>query len=138
MTKRFKGMAYPITKHPKGFFRNADTDVEEIKSAIAAIVMTEPNERIFEPWFGVDLKGVSINGPKEIVESQFRVRIASAIKRWEKRVQVQDITTKVEAINGNIVLMIVVYFIDPIDIRTTHDVTLYKSLGEANGRNLPF
>jgi len=136
--RRFLGMAYPITKHPQGFFRNANTDVDEIKSSIATILLTEPQERIFEVHFGTNYKSVHLNAPREMVEGEFRFKIASAIKRWEKRVQVTEIVVKLEEINENLVLMAVVYFIDPTNIKTIHDVTIYKSLGGIQGRKMPF
>jgi phage baseplate assembly protein W len=136
--RRFRGMAYPITKHPKGFFRNGDTDVDEIKSSIATIILTEPKERIFEPHFGFNYKSINLNAPREIVEGEFRVRVANIIKRWEKRIQVEEIVVKLENMDNNLIAMLLIYFIDPVDIRTTHELIIYKSLGGIDGRKLPF
>ena len=136
--RRFKGLAYPITKHPKGFFRNGDSDIDEIKSSIATIILTESRERIFEPHFGIDLNSVNLNAPKEMVESQFRIKIANMIKRWEKRIQVEEIITKLDEVDANLILMISIYFIDPTNIKMIHELNIYKSLGGVDGRKLPF
>lgn len=135
---RIKNIAYPIIKHPKGYFRNADNDLESIKSSIATIVLTESGERIFEPHFGVNYSSVNLNAPREVVQDQFRVRIASSLKRWEKRVQVHDIATKLDVVKGDLILMIVVYFINPLDIKNMQELTIYRSLGGIDGRPVPF
>lgn len=136
--RRFKGLAYPIIKHPHGFFRNADSDLDEIKSSMAIIVLTEPKERIFEPHFGCNLRKINLNAPKEMVESEFRVAIATSLKRWEKRVQVEDVKVGLETVDGNLIATITIYFLDPVDVRNLQELTIYKSLGGINGRRMPF
>lgn len=137
MTNRFKGISYPLIKHPEGFFHHG-SDIDLIKSSMAAVILTEPQERIFEPTFGVNLSKINTNSPSELVEGDFRVRIASVLKRWEKRVQVVDIKVKIEKLNEQMIARIQVLFIDPIDIRKTHELSIVKALGDINGRSLPF
>lgn len=136
--QRYKGVVYPLNKHPQGFFHNASSDIEQIKSDMATIILTEPGERIFEPFFGVAFSKLNLNQPVEMVRDQARIMIATALKRWEKRVQVQDIGVDLTKIEGSLVIKVHVLFIDPIDIRNTQELVVYKSLGDLNGRALPF
>lgn len=136
--RRFKGLAYPITKHPKGFFRNADSDLDEIKSSIATIILTNPSERIFEPYFGTNLNGINLNAPKELAIAEIRMKVASSLKRWEKRMQVREVRADIQESDGQVLLIIIVYFTDPIDIAKVHELTIYKSLGGVDGRPMPF
>lgn len=134
-----RGIAYPLTKHPQGFFHNAADDLTQIKSDMAAIILTEPEERIFEPYFGVDFSNLNLNQPKELVASDARIKIAVALKKWEKRVQVNEIYVQLITTEAKeLVLKIHVFFIDPNDIRNTNDLLVYKSLGSAEGKNLPY
>lgn len=135
---RFKGIAYPIKKHPQGLFHNADSDIAQIKASMAAIILTEPGERIFEPHFGTSLGKINLNSPIEMVRNEARMKIASSIKNWEKRVQVTEVVVDIGKSEDKLIFKIQVLFIDPINIKTINNLTLYKSLGGIDGRNLPF
>lgn len=136
---RYKGIAYPIVKHPEGFLHNSSTDVGQIKSNVAAIILTEVGERIFMPHFGTDLSKLNLNAPAEMVKSEMRLKIASAIKKWEKRVQVDNIIVDL-AVNDDekLIAKINVTFIDPIRVNNIESLVVYKSLGGMNGRAMPF
>jgi phage baseplate assembly protein W len=127
---RYKGIAYPITKHPQGFFHNAVSDVAQIKSDMAAVILTEPTERLFLPYFGTNLKTVNLNAPLQLVRSEIRMRIATSLKAWEKRVQVTDIVVDISKNDTKVIAKISVYFINPVNINDTQTLVLYKSLGE--------
>ncbi len=133
-----KGIAYPVTKHPRGFFHHSPTDLAQIKSDMAAIILTGPNERIFLPYFGVDFKSINLNAPASLVNSQIRMNVAVALKKWEKRVQVHDILIDLANDDDNLIVKITVLFIDPINISKIENLTVYKSLGGLNGRPMPF
>lgn len=133
-----KGIAYPVVKHPRGFFHNANTDLAQIKSDMASVILTEPHERLMMPFFGVEWKSVNLNAPAELVTSQIRMNIAVALKKWEKRVQVHDILIDLANDNDNLIVKITVLFIDPININKIENLTVYKSLGGMNGRPMPF
>lgn len=135
---RYKGIAYPIVKHPQGFFHNASSDINQIKSDMAAIILTEPGERIFVPFFGTGLMKVNLNSPVEMVESEIKLKVATSLKKWEKRVQVEDVIIDISKSDDKVVVKINVLFIDPISIRTKESLVVYKSLGGINGRNMPF
>lgn len=135
---RYKGIAYPIIKHHRGFFHNANTDIIQIKSSLATIILTEPHERIFLPYFGVDFSKLNLNAPASLVTSQIRMNVAVAIKKWEKRVQVHDILVDLANDNDKLIVKITVLFIDPVNISNIENLTVYKSLGGLNGRPMPF
>ena len=137
---RFKGIAYPLTKHQQGFFHHANDDMSQIKSNLATIILTEPGERIFIPYFGTSLRKTNLNQPLELAKSEVKMKVATSIKKWEKRVQVTDVIidfSKDE--EGNkIILKVTVLFLDPFKINQVESLTVYKSLGGSNGRSLPF
>lgn len=134
---RYKGLCHPITKHPRGLLRNTD-DISQIKSSLACILLTHPGERVFEPFFGTPLIDIQLAQPKKVVKDQFRELIAKSIKRWEKRVQITDIIVDIVLEKEIIILKIKVMFIDPISLSEIHELSIQKSLGDANGRSMPF
>jgi phage baseplate assembly protein W len=107
---------------------------------MAAIILTEPGERIFEPAFGTSLSLVNLNAPLEIVKAEVRMKVATSLKRWEKRVQVNDVRVNLfEDEEYNVlVARIEIIFIDPMDIKNTQSLLLHKSLGGLDGRPMPF
>jgi phage baseplate assembly protein W len=106
---------------------------------MATIILTEPGERIFEPFFGVDFRTINLNQPAQMVSNEARMRIAVALKKWEKRVQVDEVQIEITKTEDDIlVLKIQVFFIDPNDIKNIQDLLIYKSLGPAKGKTMPF
>jgi phage baseplate assembly protein W len=134
----YKGILYPLTKHHQGFLHNANSDLEQLKCNIATIILTEQGERVFEPYYGVNILGVNLNSPEELVKDTFRQNIAKAIKIWEKRIQVQDIKINLSEFEDNLILMISIYFIDPFNLKNVEELHIQKSLGEIAGRSMPF
>lgn len=137
---RYKGIAYPIIKHPQGYFHSAATDMDQVKSDLAAIILTEPGQRIFVPNFGTALNTINLNAPMEMARSEAKMKIATALKKWEKRIQVHDIVVDFarDADTKKLILKINVLFIDPINIKSIESLTVYKSFGGLDGRNMPF
>jgi phage baseplate assembly protein W len=140
---RYKGIAYPLTKHHQGFLHNSETDLDQIKSNLATIILTEPGERVMNPVFGCALSTVHLNQIKEMVLKDFKQRVTTSLMKWEKRVQINDIqinlqTIKNEALGDELMIMVSVYFIDPIKLNETQMVHVQKSLGTVNGKKLPF
>src|SRR5580658_5795779 len=118
---RYKGIAYPLTKHHQGFLHNSDIDIDQIKSSLATIILTEPGERVMNPVFGTPLASVYLNQPQEIVQKNFKQKVAASIKRWEKRIQVNDVkinlqTIKDDTLGSELMIMVSVYFIDPVKL----------------------
>lgn len=86
----FLGAPYPITKHPRGFFRTQE-GVDQVKSDLLVLLLTEPGERVMLPEFGTSLKKFLFEQNDSIVYQQVREEIARAISTWEPRIAVQDI-----------------------------------------------
>lgn len=135
---RYKGLCYPVKKHPKGLLHNTD-DISQIEGNLAIIVLTHPGERVMEPTFGTDLINVELNQPKKIVASEFKQRVARSIKRWEKRIQIKDIKIDFDIINDEkLVIKIGISFINPFTLKDVHELNIEKYIGGIYGRGMPF
>lgn len=143
---RIKGIQYPLIKHPQGFFHNAASDMAQIKADMAAIILTEPGERIFVPYFGTGLRKVNLHSPIEVVKDAMKIKIATSLKKWEKRVQVSDVGVDLikDTRNGDksfdnvLIVKISVLFLDPFNVKEIQSLIIYKSLGGIDGRLMPF
>lgn len=135
---KYKGIVYPLSKHHQGFLHHASSDLEQLKCNMATIILTEPGERVFEPYFGTSVLRVNLNAPEDVVKDTFRQNVAKALKQWEKRVQVQDVKTSLSVYEDNLILMVSVYFIDPFNLNDIEELHVQKSLGGIDGRPMPF
>lgn len=124
---RYKGIAYPLEKNVKGLFSSTD-DIAQIKGSMATIIMTRPGERIMEPLFGCALHTL-VNKPEELVLEEARQMIAESLKRWEKRVQVEEVQLIFVPNDRGKDINIQVLFIDPADIQLMHQLTLQLPWG---------
>lgn len=136
---KYKGIAYPLIKHPEGFFHHSASDMAQVKSNMATIILTEPGDRLFVPYFGTPLKKANLNSPHEMVKADIRLKVATAIKKWEKRVQVHDIIIDLSYTEDDkLIVKVNVLFIDPMQVKNIESLIVYKSLGGLNGRLMPF
>jgi phage baseplate assembly protein W len=91
----FNGVAYPIVKSTHGYFRN-QRSINQIKSDILILLLTNPGERIFLPSFGVPLRSLLFDPNDGTLSLKAQAMIASAISQWEPRVAVEQIQTIIQ------------------------------------------
>lgn len=131
----YKGVAYPLVKHHQGYFHNSDTDLEQLKSSIASIILTEPTERVMNPLFGTALNRVNLNQPIDTALQDFKKAVDRSLKRWEGRVQINAININLQQVENELMIMISIYFIYPIN-NSIEELHIQKSLGE--NKPMPF
>jgi len=136
--ERFRGLCYPITRSSVGLLRNTD-DLSQLKADMAAIILTVPGERVMQPDFGTDLVRFNFNQPQELVMQEVRQRVAKSLKKWEKRVQVNDVLANLFVNEDNeMIIQIRVLFIDPVNLKKVEQLNIEKFIGVYDGRNMPF
>jgi len=104
----FLGAPYPIVKHPRGFFRT-QSGMDQVKSDLLVLLLTQPGERVMLPEFGTNLKKFFFEPNDTSVLEQIKEEIARAISIWEPRIAV----TNIEVTNGEDVLD----SLSPLDLR---------------------
>lgn len=136
---KFSGYTYPIVKDPKGYF-HSQQDVDQIKSDLLILLLTNPGERVFLPAFGTDLRSLIFEPNDPTLAATARQRIIAAIQQWEPRIAVQqiDVLTKVDIndLNPNDtrteapnILEIRIMFVDPQNIQSVQQLVLAVPLG---------
>lgn len=83
-------MPYPITKHPRGLF-HTQSGLNQIKSDLVVLLLTNPGERVMLPEFGTPLRTLLFEPNDTIVADEARNMIINSIKLWEPRVVIESI-----------------------------------------------
>jgi len=70
---------------------------------------------------------------------EVRQRVAKSLKKWEKRVQVNDVLANLFVNEDNeMIIQIRVLFIDPVNLKKVEQLNIEKFIGVYDGRNMPF
>jgi phage baseplate assembly protein W len=137
----FLGLPYPITKHPLGLFRT-QSGINQIKSDLLVLLLTEPGERVMLPEFGTPLKRFFFEPNDSILVDNVKQIITDSIKTWEPRIAV----TQIEVTNSDAevrsvldtsdkredighILLIRILFADFNNIRNVQELKLEIPLG---------
>jgi hypothetical protein len=65
---------------------------EHIQESIIQILGTRPGERFMRPEFGSRLKDLVFEANDEVLKGLIRHYVIDAVKRWEKRVVITDVS----------------------------------------------
>ena len=135
----FYGAPYPVTKHPRGFL-HTQPGIDQVKSDLLVLLLTNPGERVMLPQFGTPLRTLQFEPNDPFIVQQAKTMIANSISMWEPRVTIQNITVT----NGmaaselnpldtcteqNSILGISISFFDPENISDVQQLQLEIPLG---------
>lgn len=91
-----KGLRFPFQFHRRsGGARISTTtsaDHAHIHESIIQILGTRPGERLMNPEFGAQLRDLVFQPNDHILRGLLRHYIIDALTRWEKRIQVTDVS----------------------------------------------
>jgi phage baseplate assembly protein W len=132
--KRFLGFPYPIEKTSQGYFYS-QSEIDQIKSDMLILLLTNPGERVMTPEYGTPLKKLIFEPNDQTLRNQARNMIIQSLNRWEPRVSIQqvEVLTKVDENSLNSlddktekdgILFIRINFIDPKNIREVQELVL--------------
>jgi phage baseplate assembly protein W len=137
----FLGAPYPIVKHPLGMLRT-QRGVNQVKSDLMVLLLTEPGERVMLPEFGTPLKMYIFEQNDSIIAERIRETIANSIRTWEPRIAVSqiEVTNSRQSMepsldpNDNMqeldhVLMIRILFSDFDNVQQVQELKLEVPLG---------
>ena len=135
----FKGIPYPITKTPRGFFY-IQGGVDQIKSDMLVLLLTNPKERVMLPDFGTPLRKLLFEQNDVSIIAKTKQMIAKSLKMWEPRVAIENIyiqnkldvssaSVLEEDVNSERVLLIRITFFDRLEITKINELKLELPLG---------
>lgn len=137
--RKFLGLPYPVKKTPLGFFYSQD-GINQIKSDMLTLLLTNPGERIMNPHFGTPLRSLMFDPNDGALQFTARNMIINSIKKWEPRIAVQNIEVKSKIDNDSLdksdqrqdlehILFIRIIFVDPENITEIQELVLEVPLG---------
>lgn len=137
----FIGAPYPLSKHPLGILRS-QRGVNQVKSDLLILLLTEPGERVMLPEFGTPLKQFFFDQNDSSIVERVKEQIINSIKTWEPRIAVTDIevTNSADSMMQSLdafesgesvdhILMIRIRFSDFDDIQNVQELKLEVPLG---------
>jgi len=135
----FKGIPYPITKTPRGFFY-IQYGVDQIKSDLIALLLTNPRERVMLANYGTPLRKILFSPNDPVTVRETRDMIANSIQTWEPRVAIENIYIQSgldrdsanpydEDPTNESVLLIRITFFDRLEITKIQELKLEIPLG---------
>jgi phage baseplate assembly protein W len=109
--------------------------IDQIKSDILALLLTNQGERVMLPNFGADLRRFLFEPADAIVAEEIRGLIADQLRLWEPRVVIEDIDIIVDPDKSDLsgqddltekasILLIRINFFDPENIDEVQELKL--------------
>jgi phage baseplate assembly protein W len=103
-----KGMAFPPRVGADGRIAWSEGEAN-VREAMRVILMTEPGERLRLPDFGAGLGRFLFEPNILATHTQMRQRIADALKRWEPRIQVEDVDVQADGVDPQAAIATITY-----------------------------
>ena len=110
-----RGWAFPLGVDVKGGIRIV-SGAEEIEQAIYLILATTPGERPMRPEFGCNLADFVFEPIEPSTFGRIAFAVEQALRRWEPRIDVDDVSVGPDQTREGAVLIAVTY-----QIRDTYD-----------------
>jgi len=106
-----QGLKFPFRFSERTGAPEQSSDLDRINESIVQILETRPGERFMRPDFGSRVKDLVFEQNDAILKGLLRSHIVDAIKRWEKRIIITDVSfsDSPEATDRNLLLVRVSY-----------------------------
>ena len=133
-TKTFIGLQYPLKKTSRGLMAQKQ-GINQVKSDLLQLLLTNPGERVMLPEFGTPLRELFFEPNDKDLELEAKNMIAESINTWEPRIEIKniDVTSNFDPDNLNTddpkydlghILGIQIEFYDPEDITELQELVL--------------
>ena len=103
-----RGMAFPPRVGADGRIAWSEGEAN-VREAMRVILMTEPGERLRLPEFGAGLGRFLFEPNILSTHTQMRQRIADALKRWEPRIQVEEVDVQADSVDPQAAIATITY-----------------------------
>ncbi|HKI33541.1 MAG TPA: GPW/gp25 family protein [Gemmataceae bacterium] len=100
-----RGASYPLQLSPKGGIRES-AGFAKVEESIRIILGTQYGERVMRPTFGCNLRSLAF-APNNAATAQLATfYVRDGLKRWEPRIDVQDVVVTNDNVNGLLLIEI--------------------------------
>lgn len=131
---KFIGIPYPIEKDAGGLLHK-QSGVDQIKSDLLVLLLTNPGERCMLPTYGTNLRALIFEPNDITLQNQAINLISQSIRAWEPRVVIEQIQVQSGASKADLnkfddlstadnILLIKIRFFDPENIQQVEELSL--------------
>ena len=113
LTHLGKGIKFPFRFYRRTGGTQESEGLDRIRESIIQILETRIGERLKRPEFGSKVKDLVFEHNDEVLKGLLRYHVVEAIKRWEKRVVVTNVSfdNSGNPEDGNILVLCVKYLV---------------------------
>jgi phage baseplate assembly protein W len=140
MMRTFLGVPYPTVRNPLGYWYS-QSGIDQIKSDMLCLLLTNPGERVMLPEFGTPLRKLLFEMNDAVLVDEARNMIINSLKRWEPRIAVQNIEVSSNIDKTSLdnnddqtelenILFIRIIFVDPQNIKEVQQLSLQVPLSQ--------
>ena len=97
----FIGLELPLTHTPDGYFKRTKTALEQARSNIKNLLLTNKGERLGNPTFGTNLLSFVFSQENTDLEARVEEEIRAAMSEFLPFVIIDNIETKFSVRNNN-------------------------------------
>ena len=117
------GLELPLTHTQDGYFKRTKTALEQAKSNIKSLLLTNKGERLGNPTFGSNLLSVVFGHENTDVESRIEEEIRAAMGEWLPFINIVSIESNFSNTNRNAVNVNLRFTLN-VDVTSESDLTL--------------
>ena len=129
------GLELPLTHTRNGYFNRTKTSLEQAKSNIKSLLLTNKGERLGNPTFGSELLSVVFGHENTDVENRIEEAIRAAIDEWLPFINIESIESNFSDVNRNAVNVSLKFTLN-VDLTNEENLTLDLSSYSDGGSSL--
>lgn len=95
------GLSFPLQVNLQGGFKQS-SQAQKVKESIWLILRTDLGERVYRPDFGCRLTEVAFAPLNNDTLLRIRIYVLEALQTWEPRIDVDEVRTDPDSVNGRV------------------------------------
>ena len=117
------GLELPLTHTQSGFFNRTKTALEQAKSNIKNLLLTNKGERLGNPTFGTNLLRLVFSQENTDLESRVEEEIRAAMSEFLPYINIRSIETSFSDTNINQAIVRIIFTLN-IDLSEDEELTI--------------
>ena len=119
----FIGLELPLTYTPEGYFRRTKTALEQAKSNIRNLLLTNKGERLGNPTFGTNLLSLVFSQENTDLEARVEEEIRAAMSEFLPFINIVSIETNFSDTNKDTAIVNLRFSLN-VDVTSEENLTL--------------
>lgn len=95
------GLSFPLQVNLQGGLKQS-SEAQKVKESIWLILRTDLGERVYRPDFGCRLTELAFAPLNNDTLLRIRIYVLEALQTWEPRIEVDEVRTDPDSVNGRV------------------------------------